>query len=120
MLPASAQAWQATFPGTPEHAATLRRWARQRLHPWAGPRAADDAVQLAHQLFTAVLTTHPDRITVTLARSTTRIRITAAGPSPLPPRARADWGITRALATAHGRGPRSAWAELATEPREHR
>lgn len=109
----SSRSWQITVPGGRSEASQLRRWVRRRLEPFTGqPGAIDDAVQLAHQLLVAVLTAAPARALVTLTCCSGRIRISVVGPNPLPPWSRADWGIVRALATAHGRNPCGAWAEL--------
>ncbi|WP_370063156.1 ATP-binding protein [Streptacidiphilus sp. MAP5-3] len=109
----SSRSWQTTVPGGWPEASQLRQWVRRRLEPSVGPSGAlDDAVLLTHQLFVAVLASAPERALVTLALCSGRLRISVVGPNPLPPWSRADWGITRALATAYGRSLCAVWAEV--------
>jgi hypothetical protein len=106
------QSWQRAFKGLPDEARAVRQWTRGRLaHP--------DSEQVANELFTAILGSRPDVITVTLSTAGRRLRITATGPAELPARLTHGPGrqIIRALSALSGVTPdsRGMWALLVEE-----
>lgn len=97
------------FKGHPSEAAEVRAWTRTRSpHP--------DAPTVANELFVAVLGAGPDIVEVTLSTAGARLRITAAGPEPLPVRHShgPGWRIVSGLSRTNGvtTDERGLWAEL--------
>ena len=105
--------WRRPFKGHPSEAAQVRAWTRTRT-------PHDDAPQVAHELFVAVLATDPDTVEMTLSTAGTRLRITATGPNPLPLRHShgPGWPIVAALSRSTGvtTDEHGLWAQIEATP----
>jgi hypothetical protein len=100
-----------TFKGHPAEAAHVRAWTAGRTtHP--------DAVQVAHELFIAVLASGADAIEMALSTAGDRLRITATGPEPLPLRHShgPGWRLIEGLSRTNGvtTDECGLWAQLGT------
>jgi hypothetical protein len=104
--------WQRSFKGHASEAAPLRAWVTSRT-------AHDDAVQIAHELFVAVLGSGTDIIEMTLSTAGRRLRITATGAERLAVRHShgPGWQIIAGLSQRTGvtTDEQGLWAQIETE-----
>lgn len=77
--PMEGTSWGKPFKGHPTEAAAVRAWTYDRIPD-------PDAVQVAHELFVAVLLSGADVVQMQLSTAGPRLRITALGTDPLPVR----------------------------------
>lgn len=68
----SGQSWRREFKAHPAEARQVRQWVGARLE-------RQDAQQIAHELFVAVMTTGSETVEMTLSTAGTRVRIASAG-----------------------------------------
>ncbi|MFI9154472.1 hypothetical protein [Streptomyces sp. NPDC053367] len=104
--------WQRAFKGHASEAAEVRAWTAKRTTP-------EDAVQIAHELFAAVLSSGADVIELTLSTAGQRLRITATGDRRLSLRHShgPGWTIIAALAQRTGTTTDESglWAQIETD-----
>jgi hypothetical protein len=101
--------WQRSFKGHASEAAEVRAWTAKRA-------THDDAVQVAHELYAAVLGSGADVIDMTLSTAGRRLRITATGTTRLSLRHShgPGWQIIAGLARTTGTtaDEHGLWAQL--------
>ncbi|MET9381434.1 hypothetical protein ABZY09_10150 [Streptomyces sp. NPDC002928] len=100
------------FKGHAIEAAEVRAWTQKRTD-------LPDAMQVAHELFAAVLASGADTIEVTLSTAGGRLRITATGFTPLPLRHShgPGWRIIAGLSRTTGvtTDEHGLWAQMETD-----
>lgn len=105
----SGSTWRMPFKGLPIEAGEVRAWTRKRA-------THDDAVQVANELFVAVLSSGAEVIEMTLSTADQRLRITATGTQRLSLRHShgPGWSIVSALARTTGVADddHGLWAQL--------